>query len=155
MKTRNALLSMVVVAALATVSSADIITAQHMKDVWWGHGDGTVYAVSGASIYDFGEAVGVLEAALGKYYWRGFDVYELSALMDELTGLAREIAFTFVNEKIIAVAAGGDADLIDEALLALEVGDQFWRAGAYSEAVEMYQVATQVRNRVLEIRSTD
>ena len=139
MKTRSVLVGIVVV--WATLSSVDILTARHMKDVWWGHGDGSVDDVRGASMYYLGETVGALEAALDGYYWRGYDVYELEAIMDELTGLAREIAFTFVNERLVAIAAGAEMGGIDEAKQFLVEGDERRIARAYSAAVESYTEA--------------
>jgi CspA family cold shock protein len=126
-----------------------------------------------AAMANIAEAVRLLEAALDTYYWKvdeGTDPGQgddaLWALMDELTCLASKIAFTFVNEKTIVVAAGADADTallasqipikmhvglwvntgadadtIVEATAALETGDQLWMAGAYWQAVDMYQYA--------------
>lgn len=80
-------------------------------------------------------AVGDLEAAIEDELVDavvGFD------LMDQLTGVAREIADNAITT---AINLGGDADEIDEALESLDEGDALRLLGEFKDAVSAYKDA--------------
>ncbi len=93
-----------------------------------------------ATMAKIGAAVKALEEALAAGTL-GAD--EALRLMDQLADRAGRIAFIVVidNEQLTVAAAGGAADLMIEALAALEAGELLRLAGAYAQAVAMYECA--------------
>ena len=80
-------------------------------------------------------AVGEIEAAVNDEL---LDPEEGNQLMDDLAGIARQIADEAIYE---ATDAGGDPDIIAEAEEFLDEGDVLREAGAYKDSVAKYKDA--------------
>lgn len=106
-----------------------------------------------ATVAEIAAAINAIEEALA-VGTLGAD--EALGLLDQLTDLAARIAFTVVvNEEITVAAPGADADLMAEAWLFLEAGELLRLAGAYSEAVAMYDYAVARANRRSTVKAQD
>ncbi len=66
------------------------------------------------------------------------DATEGAQLMDQLAGVAQQLAENAINE---AIAQGGNATTIAEAQLALALGDALRASGAFKDAVNKYKDA--------------
>jgi hypothetical protein len=81
------------------------------------------------------QAVDLLEAAVRDEL---LDPVQGAALMNELAGIARDLAVAAIHD---AVARGGDADRIDEAQTDLAEADTLRASGEFTDAVDKYKDA--------------